>query len=135
MLVPDLEGGYTAYEIRYGDDPFEDGVPFYHTNENPLAPGRHTWLVNYAALDVGVSPDWKDSNWKVETIILQKRNIENFLPMQQLRIDDSWKRPVLPPGPAPKRTKTANPRVPEENQSGGVPALEDGGGDGMCCSY
>ena len=112
MLVPDLEGGYTAYEIRYGDDPFEDGVPFYHTNENPLAPGRHTWLVNYAKLDVGVSPDWKDSNWKVNTIILQKRNIENVLPMQQL--------------PAAKRTKTANPRVPEENQSGG---------DGMCCSY
>ena len=80
MLVRDVEGGYTAYEIRYGDGPVEDGVPIFRTNENAVEPGSHTWLVNYAAWNGRASPDWKDRNWKVQTTILQKENIEHLLP-------------------------------------------------------
>ena len=56
------DGGYTAYEIRSGEDPVEDGVPTYYTEENALLPGA--WREN-------VSPDWKHTNWKVETFIFE----------------------------------------------------------------
>ena len=111
MLVQDLDGGYTAYEIRSGDDPVENGVPIYRTKENALALGRHTWLINYAAWNDGVSPDWKDTNWKVETFILEQENIDNGLSMSTFSIDDKGKRPAPPPSLPPshsKRPKTTN---------------------------